>query len=252
MSAAHVYQAINLITAEMSKEGISKDHRNAQQNYSFRGIDDVYGALAPKLAAHGLCILPRVQSRETVERQTLKGGTLFYTTLLVEFDFVSSVDGTKHTVCTVGEAMDSADKSSNKAMSAAFKYAAFQSFCIPTEGDNDADATTHEVRGGAHQGGNGKTSPTPPTQTPRQETKRSDGPPAASQGELGICPKCGGDMWDNRTNKKNPKAPDWKCKDKQCDGVIWPPKESKPRKADDGPPDGFEPPPFDPNDDVPF
>lgn len=42
--------------------------------------------------------------------------------------------------------MDSADKSSNKAMSAAYKYAAFQAFAIPTEGDNDADAHTHELK----------------------------------------------------------------------------------------------------------
>jgi hypothetical protein len=41
--------------------------------------------------------------------------------------------------------MDSGDKASNKAMSAAYKYAAFQAFCIPTEGDNDADSQTHEV-----------------------------------------------------------------------------------------------------------
>jgi hypothetical protein len=38
------------------------------------------------------------------------------------------------------------------------------------------------------------------------------------------CPKCGGAMWDNRETKKNPKAPDYKCKDRSCDGVIWPPK----------------------------
>jgi hypothetical protein len=38
------------------------------------------------------------------------------------------------------------------------------------------------------------------------------------------CPKCGGEMWDNREKKTNPKAPDFKCKDKDCDGVIWPPK----------------------------
>jgi hypothetical protein len=30
------------------------------------------------------------------------------------------------------------------------------------------------------------------------------------------CPKCGGKVWDNRENKKNPKAPDWKCRDKNC------------------------------------
>lgn len=38
------------------------------------------------------------------------------------------------------------------------------------------------------------------------------------------CPKCGGMMWDNRTTKKNPKQPDYKCKNRSCDGVIWPPK----------------------------
>jgi hypothetical protein len=66
----------------------------------------------------------------------------------MEFNFVSALDGSKHTVKTFGEAMDSADKATNKAMSAAYKYAAFQAFCIPTEGDTDADATTHEVKGG--------------------------------------------------------------------------------------------------------
>jgi hypothetical protein len=30
------------------------------------------------------------------------------------------------------------------------------------------------------------------------------------------CPKCGGGIYDNRDNKKNPKAPDWKCKSKTC------------------------------------
>jgi len=38
------------------------------------------------------------------------------------------------------------------------------------------------------------------------------------------CPRCGGAMWDNREGKRNPKAPDFKCKDRSCDGVIWPPR----------------------------
>lgn len=38
------------------------------------------------------------------------------------------------------------------------------------------------------------------------------------------CPVCNGEMWDNRAKKTNPKAPDFKCKDKACTGVIWPPK----------------------------
>jgi hypothetical protein len=140
-----VYAAINAVQSAMSKEGISKDRKNQQQGYAFRGIDDVYAALAPHLAANKLCILPRVIDRVVTEKETKSGGTLFYTALRVEFDFVAVADGSKHTVCTVGEAMDSGDKSSNKAMSAAYKYACFQAFAIPTEGDNDADGHTHEV-----------------------------------------------------------------------------------------------------------
>lgn len=140
-----VYSAIASVTAAMAKEGIAKGRRNQQQGYSFRGIDDVYNALSPMLAEHKLCILPRILSRDLVERQTAKGGALFYVTVEAEFDFVSAEDGSKHTVRTFGEAMDSADKATNKAMSAAYKYAAMQTFCIPTEGDNDADSTTHDV-----------------------------------------------------------------------------------------------------------
>ena len=40
------------------------------------------------------------------------------------------------------------------------------------------------------------------------------------------CPKCGGRMWDNRLSKRNPKAPDYKCRSRSCDGVIWPQRAS--------------------------
>ena len=140
-----VYEKIAAVTAELSKIGISKDSKNQSQGYAFRGIDAVYGALSPLLSKHGLCILPRVTDRQVIERQNRQGTALFYVTLTVEFDFVAAEDASKHTVVTVGEAMDSGDKASNKAMSAAYKYAAFQTFCIPTEGDNDADSQTHEV-----------------------------------------------------------------------------------------------------------
>lgn len=142
-----VYEKISAVVSDLSKIGIAKDSKNQSQGYAFRGIDQVYGALSPLLAKHGLCILPRVKDRQVIERTNKSGTALFYVTLTVEFDFVAAEDGSKHTVITVGEAMDSGDKASNKAMSAAYKYAAFQAFCIPTEGDNDADATTHEVAG---------------------------------------------------------------------------------------------------------
>ena len=42
------------------------------------------------------------------------------------------------------------------------------------------------------------------------------------------CPKCGSQLWDNRAGKKNPKAPDFKCKNKSCDGCFWPPSNKDP------------------------
>lgn len=140
-----VYQAINKVQAALAKEGITKSMRNTQgAGYNFRGIDQVYNALSPLLAEHGLCILPRLMSSHQTERLSSAGKPLIYSYVMMEFDLVSSEDGSKHTICTGGEAFDSGDKSMPKAMSAAYKYAAFQSFAIPTEGDNDADAHTHE------------------------------------------------------------------------------------------------------------
>jgi hypothetical protein len=141
----NVYKAINAVQMALAKVGIGKDSKNQAQGFMFRGIDAVYNTLSPLLAQNGLCILPRMISRSCEERVNAKGTALFYVTVEAEFDLVSALDGSKHTIKTFGEAMDSGDKATNKAMSAAYKYACFQAFAIPTEGDNDADGQTHEV-----------------------------------------------------------------------------------------------------------
>ena len=154
-----VYKAINAVQGDLAKEGITKSRKNQQQGYNFRGIDDVFNALSPLLARHGLCILPRILTRNCEERQSKSGGVMSYVTVEAEFDFVCASDGSRHVVRTFGEAMDSADKATNKAMSAAYKYAAFQAFAIPTEGDNDADAHTPQ--------------PAPKQQPPRQAPQQA-------------------------------------------------------------------------------
>lgn len=139
-----VYGKIAHVQAIMARTGIAKSRENRQQGYAFRGIDEVYGALSPVLAEAGLNILPRMLSRTVEERRTRNGGSLWNVTVEAEFDFVSAEDGSRHTVKTYGEAMDSADKATNKAMSAAYKYAAFMTFAIPTEAGEDADEHTPE------------------------------------------------------------------------------------------------------------
>ena len=60
-------------------------------------------------------------------------------------------------------------------------------------------------------------------QTPEPVLGRAT-PDAGSERVTGApeCPKCGGRMWDNRTTKRNPRAPDFKCRDRRCEGVLWP------------------------------
>ncbi|MGZ8376507.1 MAG: hypothetical protein ACXW0Z_04625 [Gemmatirosa sp.] len=68
----------------------------------------------------------------------------------------------------------------------------------------------------------------------------ADQQPAADPSAVPNCPKCEGAMWDNRENKRNPRAPDFKCKDAACGGVIWPPREAGAPDAGPRPPSGEE------------
>lgn len=144
VAAGKVYAAIAGVMSDLASVGISKDRKNMAQGYKFRSIDDVYNALAPVLSTRGVVILPRIVKREASERQSAKGGTMIHVSVEVEYDIVSSEDGSRHTVRSAGEAMDAGDKATNKALSAAYKYMAFQAFCIPTEGD-DADYHSPEI-----------------------------------------------------------------------------------------------------------
>ena len=139
----NIYQSINAIMKHVPS--IGKDRKNEQQGYKFRGIDDMYNALNPLLAEHGVFATSEVLNTEREERQTKNGGTLFYSILTVKFNFYAT-DGTFVTSVMIGEAMDNGDKASNKAMSTAYKYALMQLFCIPTEDVKDTEYETHEVK----------------------------------------------------------------------------------------------------------
>lgn len=135
----NIFEAIGKIMKECG--AIGKDRRNAQQNFNFRGVDDVMNAMHPILAENGVFVVPEVLESTREERTTARGGNLIYSILKIKFTFYAE-DGTSVSAVVQGEGMDSADKSSNKAMSVAFKYALFQVFCIPTEEMADPDAET--------------------------------------------------------------------------------------------------------------
>jgi hypothetical protein len=141
-----VYKAIAAVMADMGEKGISKNRKNAQQGYAYRGIEDVLKVLNESLCNNGLVIIPEVLDRETLPMKTKSGGDCFYTRIRMAFNLICVSDGSLFQAITYGEAMDTGDKSHNKAMSVAYKYMAFQTFCIPTEGlQHDTEEFSHEI-----------------------------------------------------------------------------------------------------------
>ena len=120
---------------------IGKTSKNAQQGFMYRGVDAVMNALNPVLTANHVFCVPEVLEQHREERQTRSGGNLIYSILKMCYTLYAE-DGSSVSATVIGEGMDSADKSSNKAMSVAYKYAMFQIFSIPTEEMADPDADT--------------------------------------------------------------------------------------------------------------
>lgn len=144
MAEEKIYAAINRVMESVGVVG--KDRDNTQQNYKFRGIDDVMNALSPAFIKNKVFCVPNVKTRAREERKTARGGNIIYTIVEVVYTFFSAEDGSKVEVTIYGEGMDSGDKSMNKALSAAFKYACFQLFCIPTEEMHDSEEDSYEVQ----------------------------------------------------------------------------------------------------------
>lgn len=136
-----IYSAISSAMSEIGV--ISKNDRNNQQNFKYRGIDAVMNALQPVLIKNHIFILPEVVEQKREERTTSKGGHLIYSVLKMKYTFYAE-DGSSVSAIVIGEGMDSGDKASNKAMSVAFKYACFQVLCIPTDEMKDPDSETPE------------------------------------------------------------------------------------------------------------
>lgn len=139
----NIFESINKVMDEIG--AIGKNTKNQQQGFMYRGIDAVMNALNPALVKYKVFVVPEVLNHTREERQTAKGGNLIYSIATVKYTFYAE-DGSSVSAIVVGEGMDSGDKSFNKAMSIAFKYACFQVFCIPTEEMVDPDAECHEVK----------------------------------------------------------------------------------------------------------
>ena len=138
-----VHQAVAAVIGDL--KGIGKNQRNKEQGYNFRGIDDVLRELHPLFAKHGVFLAPDVLEREYEERVSAKGTVGHCCHLHVRFH-VYGPEGDSIEMSTWGEGLDYGDKSTNKAATAAYKYALFELFAVA---DPDDDGT-HETPEASH------------------------------------------------------------------------------------------------------
>lgn len=124
-----------LIEAARLMEGVEKGGYNSTQKFKFRGIEQLTQACAPIFKEVGIVVVPQmrvvagVPQPDKGHRAVIEASYSFY-----------AEDGSYVTATTVGEGVDGYDKSTNKAMSAAFKYALLQTLCI---GDPEDDGDSH-------------------------------------------------------------------------------------------------------------
>lgn len=138
----NVFQAITAVAKDVGAVG--KDGVNQAQKFRFRGIDAVVNAVSPAMRRHGLVIFPVVDSVKRGSAQTAKGGTMNTVEVIAGYVFTGP-DGSSFTAKVPGEAFDSGDKATAKAMSVAFRTCLLQTFALPTD-DTDPDADTYEAQ----------------------------------------------------------------------------------------------------------
>ena len=132
-----------LSTAMEAIRSVKKDSKNQSQGFNFRGIDAVVNAASPAFRAVGVVVTPEVRS---VEYETVEVGnkrSLMQSCKVVVAYTFHGPAGDSITAVAPGEAMDSGDKATAKAMSVAFRIALLQALCIPTH-DTDPDEHSYE------------------------------------------------------------------------------------------------------------
>lgn len=142
--APKIHAALNLVMKQVG--AVKKNDRNDFQQFMFRGVDAVVNAVYPALVEHRVTVQPKVLQYDYSTIDVGKGAAskpMGHARVIVEYTFTSAEDGSSTSAAAAGEAFDSGDKATPKAMSVALRTALLQSLMLPTD-DPEPDAQTYE------------------------------------------------------------------------------------------------------------
>lgn len=128
-----VFTAWSRVMAEVQAIGKTRE-KGSQLNYAFRGIDAVLNAVGPALRKHGVTVVQTGVDTVREVIQTSKGNSMRLCIATVTYAvFGPRGDALPVPLMSVGEAFDSGDKATPKAMSVALRTFYINSLAIPTE-----------------------------------------------------------------------------------------------------------------------
>lgn len=182
-----------LVAVQKELKPVLKDGTNPHFKNRYATLDALTEYVRPILASHGIVLLQGGTESGGVETMLIHNSG----------EWISS---SYQIPLEKGTA-----QSAGSAITYGRRYGLASILALTTDEDDDAEGAVKLSR---LQDGYSRDQTIGPTRV------TSTGPEYAATS----CPVCHSDMWDNRLTKKNPKQPDFKCKDPKCSGAIWPPK----------------------------
>lgn len=139
----NLYQRLLAITEEVGK--IEKTGKNQQQGYAFTEYSQVAAEVRAQMAKHGVMIVPETVERRMAQITNSKGTTFTQANVSSRYTLINADNPEDRMVCEWdgGEALDTSDKATNKAITASAKNFYMKLFNISDKEDPDAHA--HQI-----------------------------------------------------------------------------------------------------------
>ncbi len=142
-----VFEAVSAAMADIRAVGKDSKNTTPGQNYMFRGIDAVMDAAGPAFRRHGVVVVPRKIKDITYTTVTVGKNQTVMASVRVQMIYRwFGPDGDHFDTEVPGEAFDSGDKGTTKAMSVAYRTLLIQALTLPT-GDRDPDSDSYDRSG---------------------------------------------------------------------------------------------------------
>lgn len=211
-----------LVKAQAEIKPIGKDAQNPHFRNRYATLDALTDFVRPILQKHGLTV---IQGGTDAALSRIEGGVEYRVAAIEVETMLLHTSGEWISSSYVMPIEKSTPQGAGSAITYGRRYGLSSLLALTTDEDEDGNLAS-ERSGPESKAADIKSRPAPREGAASEQTGGQTLPAAGEKFDA-KCPKCSGPMYDNRIGKRNPAAPDAKCRDKSCDGVIWPPRENK-------------------------